>query len=135
MRRYRAKFAIGPCEFQAASMSDLGFLLLIFFIVTTVFAIEQGISLVLPGGQRVVTRLKPADVLEVRAYADGRVTAAGVVVPVSAVKRLVEARLAHDPDLVIVLATAPDASYGVMVSVLDQLKLARCRRISLRALE
>jgi hypothetical protein len=34
-----------------------------------------------------------------------------------------------------VLATAPDASYGVMVHVLDQIKLANCRRISLRTLE
>jgi biopolymer transport protein ExbD len=116
-------------------MADLGFLLLVFFIVTTVFAIEQGIPLVLPGRERAITTLKASEVLEIRALADGSVLAGGVHVPGSAVRRLVEARLANDPDLVVVLATAPDASYGVMVHVLDQLKLARCRRISLRTLE
>lgn len=135
MRRFRGKFTIGACEFQAASMADLGFLLLIFFIVTTVFAIEQGIPLVLPGRDKPITTLKASKVLEIRAHADGRVVAGGVNVPVSMVQRLVEARLANDPDLVVILATAPDASYGVMVNILDQLKLAHCTRISLRSLE
>ena len=116
-------------------MADLAFLLLIFFIVTTVFAIEQGIPIVLPGRDRAITRLKAAEVMQIRAHRDGTVEAGGVKVPAAAVRRLVEARLARDPDLVVVLETAPDASYGVMVNILDQVKLAQCRRISLRSLE
>lgn len=116
-------------------MADLGFLLLIFFIVTTVFAIEQGIPLVLPGRARAITHLKQADVLEIRAHADGTVEAGGVRVHPDDLRRLLAARLVREPDLVVVLATAPDASYGVMVHVLDQIKLANCRRISLRSLE
>ena len=135
MKRIRGKFTIGPCEFQAASMADLGFLLLIFFIVTTVFAIEQGIPLVLPGAGKAITTLKASEVLEVRVHANGSVDAGGVRVPPTTVRRLVEARLANDPDLVVILATEPDASYGVMVGILDQLKLAHCNRISLRSLE
>jgi biopolymer transport protein ExbD len=135
VKRVRGRFAVGPCEFQAASMADLGFLLLIFFIVTTVFAIEQGIPLVLPGRARAITRLKQADVLEIHARADGTVEAGGVLIRADDIRRVVGARLAHEPDLVIVLSTTPDASYGVMVHVLDQIKLANCRRISLRSLE
>ena len=59
-------------------MADLGFLLLIFFIVTTVFAIEQGIPLVLPGRAAAITRLKPSEILEIRAHANGSVEAGGV---------------------------------------------------------
>jgi biopolymer transport protein ExbD len=135
VKRIRGKFTIGACEFQAASMADLGFLLLIFFIVTTVFAIEQGIPLVLPGRDRPLTTLKASKVLEIRAHANGGIEAGGVRVPPSSVRRLVEARLSNEPDLVVVLATEPDANYGVMVNILDQLKLARCNRISLRSLE
>ena len=36
-------------DIPAASMSDIAFLLLIFFLVTTIFAVEQGIPLILPG--------------------------------------------------------------------------------------
>ncbi len=135
MERRRGKFRIGPCEFQAASMADLGFLLLIFFIVTTVFAVEQGIPLVLPGRSTAATRLKQSDVVEIHAHAGGAVEFEGTTVPVAAVRGLVEARIAANPDVVVVLATAPEAGYGTMVDVLDQIKQARCRRISLRALE
>ena len=116
-------------------MADLGFLLLIFFIVSTVFVIEQGIPLVLPGRAHAIMRLKQSDVLEIRAHADGAVEAGGVRIRADDIPRFVGARLAHEPDLVVVLATAPDASYGVMVHVLDQIKLSHCRRISLRTLE
>ena len=135
MRRIRGKFIVGVCEFQAASMADLGFLLLVFFIVTTVFAIEQGIPLILPGRARTVTRLKESEVLEIRVGRDGSVEAAGRLIGVDAVRSLVEQRIAHHPEVVVVLMTAPEASYGRMVDVLDQIKLARCRRISLQSMD
>ena len=135
MKGKRARHVVGACEFQAASMADLGFLLLIFFIVTTVFAIEQGIPLVLPGREKPITRLTPSEVLEIRAHEDGTVEVGGASIAADAVRAVVAARVEQDPDLVVVLATAPDADYGVMVRILDQVKLARCKRISLRSLE
>jgi biopolymer transport protein ExbD len=59
----------------------------------------------------------------------------GAPVDAKDVRAAVADRVGQDPDLVVVLATSPDASYGVMVNILDQLKLARCRRISLKSLE
>jgi len=59
----------------------------------------------------------------------------GAAIASDAVRAVVAARVERDPDLVVVLSTAPDANYGVMVNILDQLKLARCRRISLKSLE
>jgi len=116
-------------------MTDLGFLLLIFLVVSSMFVIEKGIPLVLPGRTRAVTSLEQSGVLEIRARADGAVEAGGVHIRAGDIPRFVAARLAREPDLAVVLATAPDASYGVMVHVLDQIKLSHCRRISLRTLE
>jgi biopolymer transport protein ExbD len=135
MERKRSKFTIGPCEFQAASMADLGFLLMVFFIVTTVFAVEQGIPLLLPGRSTEAAKLKRSDVLEIRAYRDGSIEADGAPVPIGAVRPLVERRIADNPDVVVVLVTAPDAEYRLMVGILDEIKRARCRRISLKAME
>jgi biopolymer transport protein ExbD len=135
MRRPRGTFAVRACEFQAASMADLGFLLLIFVVLATVFAIEQGTPLGLPGSERAGARLNGAHVLEIHAQRDGTITAGGAVVLAAGVRGLVESRLAHNPDLAVILATAPDASYGVMLHVLDQIQQARCRNISVRTLE
>ena len=50
LMKKRKKSALG--EMTMSSTSDVAFLLLIFFIVTTIFAAEQGLTLVLPGKQK-----------------------------------------------------------------------------------
>ncbi|MCI0452733.1 MAG: biopolymer transporter ExbD [Candidatus Latescibacteria bacterium] len=135
MQRRRGRFRFGACEFQAASMSDLAFLLLVFFVVTTTFAVEEGIPLVLPGRTTAPTRVEAEDVLEIRALADRRVEVQGQPVVLSDVRGLVSTRLAANPELVVLLSTHRDADYGLMVDLLDEIKLANCRRISLRTVK
>jgi biopolymer transport protein ExbD len=135
MQRRRGRFRFGACEFQAASMADLAFLLLVFFVVTTTFAVEEGIPLVLPGRAATASRVEAGDVLEIRALASGRVEAQGQPIAVSSVRVLVAQRLAANPNLVVLLTTQRDAEYGLMVDVLDEIKLANCRRISLKTVK
>lgn len=132
IQRRRGRFQFGACEFQAASMSDLAFLLLVFFVVTTTFAVEEGIPLVLPGRAVTATRVDASDVLEIRARAGGQVEVQGQPVRLAAVRPLIEQRLRANPDLVVLLTTHRNAEYGVMVDLLDEIKLANCRRISLK---
>jgi biopolymer transport protein ExbD len=135
MERRKGRFRFGACEFQAASMSDLAFLLLVFFVVTTTFAVEEGIPLALTGRTQATTRVDVRDVLEIRALADGSVEADGHQVAVSQVRSLVAQRLATKPDLIVLLATHRNAEYGLMIDLLDEVKLANCRRISLKTVE
>ena len=116
-------------------MSDLAFLLLVFFVVTTTFAVEEGIPLVLPGRAATATRVDASDVLEIRALAGGQVEVQGQPVRLAAVRPLIEQRLRANPDLVVLLTTHRSAEYGLMVDLLDEIKLANCRRISLKTVE
>lgn len=134
MKRIKNKFRQGAGEFQAASMSDIAFLLLIFFIVTTIFALEEGIPLVLPARQSHVAKVKQKNILEIKAYANGSVVVDGQNIGLDGVRPLVERRLAENPKLIVVIMTHPDAEYGLMVDLLDEIKLANCRRISLKTL-
>ncbi len=135
MQRRKTRFRFGACEFQAASMSDLAFLLLVFFVVTTTFAVEEGIPLVLPGKAVTATRVDAKDVLEIRALAGGHVEAQGQAIAPANVRALVEQRLAANPQLVVLLTIHRDAEYGLMVDLLDEIKLANCRRISLKTVK
>jgi len=134
VNRIKSKNAFNAGEFQAASMSDIAFLLLVFFIVTTIFALEEGIPLVLPARSSEVAKVKQKNILEMKAYPDGSVVAEGENVGLAGIRNLVERRLAENDKLIVVIVTHPDSEYGLMVDLLDEIKLANCRRISLKTM-
>jgi biopolymer transport protein ExbD len=122
-------------EISSASLSDIAFLLLIFFIVTTIFALEEGIPLVLPGQQSTSVKVKRQNILVVEAHANGSIVVDKQVVPMSQIRSLVERRLAENEKLVVVIETHPDSEYGLMIDILDELRLADARRISLKTMK
>lgn len=119
-------------EIHAGAMSDIAFLLLIFFLVTTIFALEQGIPLVLPGKQSSNVKVKRKDILVIEAHANGAIVIDKEVVPLQNLRGLIERRLSENEKLIVVVETHPDSEYGLMVDILDELRLANARRISLK---
>lgn len=123
-------------EFNTASMSDINFLLLIFFLVSTMFAVEKGLPMALPGKASQTVKLKRDNVLTIQAYENGSIVMRGTgPVNVREIKPLIEQKLLQNPKLVVVIETHPDADYGIMVDILDELRLAKATRISLRTLK
>jgi len=82
MKRLQSK-SRPTTEISAASMSDIAFLLLIFFLVTTIFALEMGIPLVLPGKESSNVKVSRKNILEVKAYPNGAVMVGDKQVPLS----------------------------------------------------
>jgi biopolymer transport protein ExbD len=123
-------------EFNTASMSDINFLLLIFFLVSTMFAVEKGLPMALPGKGSQTVKLKRENVLTIQAYDNGSIVMRGTgPVNIREIKPLIEQKLLQNPKLVVVIETHPEADYGIMVDILDELRLARATRISLRTLK
>jgi biopolymer transport protein ExbD len=130
------KKAKASTEIPTASMSDINFLLLIFFLVSTMFAVEKGLPMALPGKTSQTVKLKREAVLNIQAFANGSIVIRGSG-PVSLrdIKPIVEQKLVENPKLVVVIETASDAEYGLMVDILDELRLAQATRISLRTIK
>jgi biopolymer transport protein ExbD len=123
-------------EFSTASMSDINFLLLIFFLVSTMFAVEKGLPMALPGQQSKSVKLKRDNVLTIQAYSNGSIVIKGTgPVGIRDIKQIIENKLIANPKLVIVIETHPDADYGLMIDILDELRLANAERISLRTMK
>ena len=122
-------------EIPNSSLSDIAFLLLIFFMVSTVFAIEEGLLLQLPSKEGVVKKISRKNIMRVTVYPDGAVTIDDEPVVIDEIKPRVEQAMVDNPKVIIVVETHRDAKYGLMVDVLDELKLAEATRISLKALE
>lgn len=121
-------------EIPTASMSDIAFLLLIFFIVTTIFSVEQGIPLQLPGLVSDQKKINRKNLLRIVTGADSRVYVDDQPVEVAALEGLVKRRIQANDKTIVLIETHPDAPYGTLVDVLDEVKQAKARRISIKTL-
>jgi len=115
-------------------MSDIAFLLLIFFLVTTIFALEEGIPLVLPASKAPPKKAQRDNIVTVQLHSNGTITIEGEVLTLEGVRSRVEARALANDRLIVVIESHPDSEYGVMVDVLDELRLANARRVSLKSM-
>ena len=122
-----------PPEVSMASTSDIAFLLLIFFIVSTVFNLEMGLTMILPSGPtESAAQVSRKNILEVKAHSDNTVTIGGAPVRVDAIEDIVRDAQDANPKVVVVIETSPEANYGIMVDILDELKKAQIKKISLK---
>jgi biopolymer transport protein ExbD len=127
-------------EIPTSSMADIAFLLLIFFLVTTVFDEEKGLRIVLPEAQQEVEvsqrnilhlMIQPNGIVHVQRGESPQIDAQ----PASAIAAIWRQEFAQNPNLIAAVKTSPNAPYRFMVDVLDQLQLARADKISLQILE
>ena len=117
------------------STADVAFLLLIFFIVTTISAAEQGGTLVLPGKQKQqedTVKVKESNIATIFVNRDNHITLDKKACEINHIKQAIEDRLMANEKLVVVLKIHPEANYGLMVACLDELRLAKANKVSLK---
>lgn len=117
-----------------ASLSDISFLLLVFFISTTKFDTKRGLGIKLPPASQNAdkkVKLKDDNVSKVMVSADGKIMADKEIVPLSKIKGMYKKKVLENPDLVISLKTDRKAKYKYMIQVLDELRLSGAEKISL----
>ena len=127
-------------EIPTSSTADIAFLLLIFFLVTTVFPKDKGLGVVLPEeGETVAVSqmnilhliIQPNGIVEVKR---GESTSIQQMRP-DAVEALWRQEVMGNPNLIAAVKTHPDAPHRFMIDVLDALQSAGAERISLQVLE
>lgn len=132
MLRPRKKRNMGGIP--TASMSDVAFLLLIFFLSTTKFDMKYGLGLVLPAPsneETVKVKLKEDNLTKILINKDGLVQVNESLVAMEDLKVMISEIVKKNPDMVIMLKTDRQSKYDNMIVVLDQLRLAGAEKINL----
>ena len=115
-------------EINVSPLIDMVFILLIFFIVTTVFVEETGVEVDKPQSASAISLEKNSILLAVTSK--GEVVYGGREVGVSGVRPLVK-RLTQSEDMPVIIQGDEEASYGLIVRVIDEAKLGGARNVSL----
>jgi biopolymer transport protein ExbD len=112
-----------------ASMADIAFLLIIFFMVTTIFKLEQGLPITLPrslAGEK-IPREKIAHIWIDK---EGIISIDDLVVSVIDIEPIMVSKLRENPALIISFNTDALTAYQVVNESMERLKLANALRVS-----
>jgi biopolymer transport protein ExbD len=114
-----------------APMLDFVLNLLIFFIITAVFVKEVGIRVERHGGGAgAAVGEKSTGSISVVVKADGEILVDSRVVDVRAVRANVERLHAQKPDWGVMVTAAQDTAAGLLVQVVDQIRLGGVENVS-----
>jgi biopolymer transport protein ExbD len=125
-------------EISAASMSDMAFLLLVFFMVTAVFFVKEGLNVNLPR-----KNAKPSEILREHVY---EITVSGESVKMKnkaigekEYKTLKDFRnelykmdIPNLPEKLALIATTGETKYGNMLDVLSSVQLRGFKKVSVK---
>jgi biopolymer transport protein ExbD len=119
-------------------MVDVAMLLLIFFMVTTVFRNPQAMELNLPPSDKI--DVPESNVLTLAVRDDGNMYQRVAKNPwqpirISEVKPAIEGLVAQRPQIIALIKVAPAAPYHHVVDIMDELNLAKFNRLSILRLE
>ncbi|MEA2064387.1 MAG: biopolymer transporter ExbD [Gemmatimonadota bacterium] len=125
-------------EITTASMADIVFLLLIFFLTTTVFNEEKGLELLLPESKAEQVQISQKNMLHIIVQESGMVVLRKGKNPeetpmsVDGLAERMRQEIGMNPKIIAAVKTFPNAKYHHMIAVLDELRDADASRISLQ---
>lgn len=131
MKRRYSSDSSDETAIDMTPMLDIVFIMLIFFIVTTSFVKEAGLEVNRPTASSAQT-VKTGNIM-VAIGAAGDVWVDKRRIEVDAVRANIERLRAESPDGAVVIQADTEANAGVVVKVMDQIKMAGVESISIAA--
>lgn len=130
--RYRSQ-ADSEDGIDMTPMLDVVFIMLIFFIVTTSFVKESGIEVNRPSAQTSEQQNRGNIMIAIRP--NGEIWMDKRAVDIRAVRANVERMRAENPEGTVVVMADKDSATGVLVEVMDQVRLGGVSNVSIAASE
>jgi len=110
-------------EIFTGSMADISFLLIIYFMITSAFSATRGLDFSLPEDTQ-TPEIKQEDSIDVHVLRGGAIEVDANGIPLEGLLPYVAEKLKQNPDKPVILRTDPDATYGDMIRVFDELRQA-----------
>lgn len=129
----RVNYSVGSdagVQINMSPLIDCVFLLLIFFIVTTVFVEETGVEVQKPRATSAEDLDKHSILIALTS--DGRIVYGGRQISLNSVRGVV-ARQIREKDVPVIIIADEDSRTGPLVDVIDECKMGGAKRVSVAA--
>lgn len=115
-------------EINMTPMLDVVFILLIFFIVTTSFVRESGVSIDRPAAS--TASVLPQQAITIGITDNNQIWIDQRPIDPRSVRRNIERLLSETPDSTVIIQADTYAQTGILIDVLDQTKLSGAKNIA-----
>jgi biopolymer transport protein ExbD len=115
-------------EIPTASMADIAFLLIIFFMVTAVFSATKGLEFSLPKDENQPPQAETEEAVFIKVAPDGSLSVDCKPMELDGILDYLEPKLTRDAEKPVILYTDAYAPYQEMISVYDVLGSAEKTR-------
>lgn len=114
-------------DIDMSPLIDMVFILLIFFIVTTVFVKEPGVDVIRPPAVN-ATKL-PKNIIMIAVTDQGNIFYAGKDYGLGGIRSQVRRVLASNENYPVIIQADKNAHSGIVVRLIDECKLAKAKQI------
>lgn len=111
-------------------MADIAFLLLIFFMVSTVFIRYRGLKVILPFAEKTEEIKTRRHLTHIWIGDDGTMSIDDALVELSSVGSIIYRKLTENPRIIVSLKSDQRAPYGLISDVLEELRRVGALRIN-----
>ena len=127
--KFARKSRIGATV-PTASMADIAFLLLVFFMVSTVFVRYRGLKVELPDAEKIEKLEMRRHVTSIWVAGNGAINIDDKMVALNQVGPIIHAQLTANPRLIISIKGDGRADFGVISDVIQELRKVEALRVN-----
>jgi biopolymer transport protein ExbD len=118
-----------PAEIPTASMADVAFLLIIFFLVASFYSVTRGIQFSLPKHDEAALTAEPEAAVLIEIGSDSALMVDNRAMTLADLKGYIGPKLAQNPTKSVILQTSLEAPYQAMTDVFDELRQVGVRNL------
>ena len=111
-------------------MADISFLLLVFFMVSTVFVRYRGVPVDLPEAEKIEKLESRRNVLQIWVDSKGEINIEDQNIPLDVLGPFVHQRLTANPRMIISLRGDKESQFGVISDVMQELRKVEALRVN-----
>jgi biopolymer transport protein ExbD len=119
-------------EMSMASMSDIAFLLIIFFMVASVFIIKDGLHLVLPDKKRKPVLMASRDVIRITVFDKGRILYNDKQADARVLEEMLIEASRDNKKVFVLLEISRRVKYSNAITIIDIIKFSGIKRLSIK---
>jgi biopolymer transport protein ExbD len=129
--KFSRKSDVGQ-RIPTSSMADIAFLLLVFFMVTTIFKLEDGLPVEMPKAEAAI-QIPRERVSHIWIDRLGNISINDKLIHVEQIEGVVYKKLLENPNLIVAFNTDKQTPFDIVDDVMEELKQANATRVSFTA--